>query len=153
MQAILGKIVQRPATLDQNLAQELKALSLPGESFKTVLGKTMSVSDFYEGQARLDGAFCEYTDADKMEYLMKLKEAGVVNIEMESLEFAALTHLAGIKAAVICISLIDRLNGDQVIGRSAVVCTKYCLCDHYFHKSLRYLISKLISYIFNDAII
>ncbi|KOB71182.1 Uridine phosphorylase 1 [Operophtera brumata] len=32
---------------------------------------------------------------------------------MESLAFAALTHHAGIKAAVICVTLLDRLKGDQ----------------------------------------
>jgi uridine phosphorylase len=49
-----------------------------------------------------------------MEYLNKIHSAGVVNIEMESLSFAALTHHAGIKSAVICVTLVDRLKGDQV---------------------------------------
>lgn len=49
-----------------------------------------------------------------MEYLERLHKAGVVNIEMESLAFAALTHHAGIKAAVVCVTLLDRLKGDQV---------------------------------------
>lgn len=47
------------------------------------MGKTMCAYDFYEGQGRLDGAFCEYTENDKMNYLKKLHNAGVVNIEME----------------------------------------------------------------------
>lgn len=49
-----------------------------------------------------------------MEYLESIHKSGVVNIEMESLAFAALTHHAGIKAAVICVTLLDRLRGDQV---------------------------------------
>lgn len=49
-----------------------------------------------------------------MEYLESIHKSGVVNIEMESLAFAALTHHAGIKAAVICVTLLDRLKGDQV---------------------------------------
>ena len=36
-----------------------------------VIGKTMGTDDFYEGQGRLDGAFCEYTEAEKFEYLQK----------------------------------------------------------------------------------
>lgn len=68
----------------------------------------------YIGQGRLDGAFCDFTETDKMEYLESIHKAGVVNIEMESLAFAALTHHAGIKAAVICVTLLDRLKGDQV---------------------------------------
>lgn len=68
----------------------------------------------FPGQGRLDGAFCEFTEADKMEYLEQIHKTGVVNIEMESLAFAALTHHAGIKAAVVCVTLLDRLKGDQV---------------------------------------
>ena len=49
-----------------------------------------------------------------MSYILELNRAGVTNIEMESLAFAALTHMAGIRAAVVCVSLLDRLKGDQV---------------------------------------
>ena len=66
------------------------------------------------GQARLDGAFCEYSKEQKLAYLLKLKQAGVVNIEMESAAFTALTNHAGYRSAVICVSLVDRLNEDQV---------------------------------------
>lgn len=66
------------------------------------------------GQGRLDGAFCEFTENDKMEYLNKLHDFGVVNIEMESTIFAALTYHAGIRAAIVCVTLLDRLKGDQV---------------------------------------
>lgn len=72
------------------------------------------LTSVFLGQGRLDGAFCDFTETDKMEYLERIHKAGVVNIEMESLAFAALTHHAGIKAAVICVSLLDRLKGDQV---------------------------------------
>lgn len=68
----------------------------------------------FSGQGRIDGAFCDYTEQDKMDYLETVHKAGVVNIEMESLSFAALTHHAGIKSAVICVTLMDRLKGDQV---------------------------------------
>lgn len=49
------------------------------------------------GQARLDGAFCSYTEKDKHEYLTKAKEAGVHNIEMESSVFAAMCNLSGLR--------------------------------------------------------
>ena len=71
-------------------------------------------SNIFLGQGRLDGAFCDFTETDKMEYLESIHKSGVVNIEMESLAFAALTHHAGIKAAVVCVTLLDRLKGDQV---------------------------------------
>ena len=68
----------------------------------------------FSGQARLDGAFCEYSSSDKDRYMLRLKEAGVTNIEMESTAFTALTHKAGFKSAVVCVTLLDRLNEDQV---------------------------------------
>lgn len=111
---VLGKLMQRPAKLDKLLQKELMALAHADDPYDTVVAKTMCTTDFYEGQGRLDGAFCEFTEADKMEYLEKLHKAGVGNIEMESLAFAALTHHAGIKAAVICVAIIDRLKGDQI---------------------------------------
>lgn len=49
-----------------------------------------------------------------MNYMETIHKSGVINIEMESLSFAALTHHAGIKSAVICVTLLDRLKGDQV---------------------------------------
>lgn len=66
------------------------------------------------GQGRLDGAFCDFSEADKMDYLHKINRFGVVNIEMESTIFSALTHHAGIRAAIVCVTLLDRLKGDQV---------------------------------------
>ena len=66
------------------------------------------------GQARLDGAFCGYTPEEKYEYLLQLKEAGVSNIEMEATCFAALTHMAGFRAAIVCVTLVNRLDEDQV---------------------------------------
>lgn len=49
------------------------------------------------GQARLDGAFCYYTEKDKQEYLRKVSEAGIRNIEMESTVFAAMSKLSGLR--------------------------------------------------------
>lgn len=69
---------------------------------------------FDVGQGRLDGAFCDFTKEEQMEYMEKLQHDGVVNIEMESTVFAALTTHAGIKSAVVCVTLLNRLKGDQV---------------------------------------
>ncbi|XP_064644406.1 uridine phosphorylase 1-like [Lineus longissimus] len=111
---VLGKQVLRDADLDMVLAEEVLSCSGQEDDFKTILGKTMCTLDFYEGQGRLDGAFCDYTNADKMAFLRRAYDLGVRNIEMESLCFAAYTHHAGIKGAVICVTLLDRLKGDQV---------------------------------------
>lgn len=49
------------------------------------------------GQARLDGAFCSYTEKDKQDYLKKACEAGICNIEMESSVFAAMCKMSGLR--------------------------------------------------------
>ena len=46
-----------------------------------------------------------------------MSDNGVVNMEMEATVFAAMTHMAGIRAAVVCVTLLDRLKGDQVSTR------------------------------------
>ncbi|GIX87488.1 uridine phosphorylase 1 [Caerostris extrusa] len=112
---ILGKPVKRPAILDKDLAAELKMI---GDSemteCQTFFGKTMCTNDFYEGQGRLDGAFCDYTMTDKVAFLKEIHSQGVTNMEMESLAFAAICHHARIKGAVICVTLLNRLLGDQI---------------------------------------
>ncbi|KAL3207962.1 hypothetical protein MRX96_039385 [Rhipicephalus microplus] len=119
---VLGKLVSRPAKLDAKLAEEIAAearRSLSGVN--VVLGKTMCADDFYEGQGRLDGAFCDYTDREKLQFLEQLRSIGVVNIEMEATLFAAMCHHAGIKGAVVCVTLLDRLKGDQVTEPKSVM--------------------------------
>ncbi|KAL2719202.1 uridine phosphorylase 1 isoform X1 [Vespula squamosa] len=118
---VLGKIVKRPAKFDRQLIRELKALAHRDDPYDTVVGKTMCTYDFYEGQARLDGAFCEFTENEKMDYLTKIHKAGVINIEMESLSFGALAHHAGIQSAVVSVTLLDRLKGDQVLAPKEVL--------------------------------
>ena len=49
--------------------------------------------------------------------MMRLKDAGVTNIEMECIAFTALTYKAGFKSAIVCVTIVDRLNEDQVITR------------------------------------
>ncbi|MGH0167020.1 UNVERIFIED_CONTAM: hypothetical protein FKN15_052107 [Acipenser sinensis] len=111
---ILGKTVVRSTDLDEELAQQLLQCSKEIDEFKTVIGNTMCTTDFYEGQARLDGAFCSYTQKEKLSYLKDAYEAGVKNIEMESSVFAAMCKLSGIRAAVVCVTLLNRLEGDQI---------------------------------------
>lgn len=52
---------------------------------------------FGTGQARLDGAFCSYTEDDKQRYLAEAHAAGVRNIEMESSVFAAMCKLSNLR--------------------------------------------------------
>ncbi|XP_030376260.1 uridine phosphorylase 1-like [Scaptodrosophila lebanonensis] len=110
-----GKVDLRPTKLNLELAQELKDLSNPCEDgYDTITGTTLSTNDFYEGQSRLDGAFCEYTPESKSNFLKCLSQKGIVNMEMESSVFASMTNQANIRAAVVCVAIVNRLNGDQI---------------------------------------
>ncbi|XP_068090640.1 uridine phosphorylase 1 [Hyperolius riggenbachi] len=113
-QIVLGKTVIRSTKLDAELAQELIQCSHEINEFNTVIGKTMCTLDFYEGQARLDGAICSYTEEEKMQYLKAAYDAGIRNIEMESSVFAAMCNISGLRAAVVCVTLLNRLEGDQI---------------------------------------
>ncbi|XP_076009978.1 uridine phosphorylase 1-like [Genypterus blacodes] len=139
-QVILGKMVVRNTDLSQSLAEELLQCSKELNQFETVIGNTMCTLDFYEGQGRLDGAFCSYTEKDKQDYLNKASEAGVCNIEMESLVFAAMCKLSGVRAAVVCVTLLDRLKGDQLSSSHDVLqCYQkhpQVLAGHYIKKQL-----------------
>lgn len=111
--AILGKKRVRPTILDEQLSDDIMAAR---GDIEVVMGNTMGCDGFYEEQGRLDGALDPgYTEEDKMEFLRKAyREADVRNIEMESGKFASFCLQAGIPAAIVCTTLLDRLQGDQV---------------------------------------
>lgn len=112
-QIVLGKFMKRKSPLDVDLSTAL--LSLKDEfDFPVATGLTMCCDDFYEGQGRLDGAFCDYEECEKMEFLQKIRDFGVRNLEMESTCFASMCHRANCKSAIVCVTLINRLNGDQM---------------------------------------
>uniref|UniRef100_A0A8D2CXJ1 Uridine phosphorylase n=2 Tax=Sciurus vulgaris TaxID=55149 RepID=A0A8D2CXJ1_SCIVU len=113
-QIVLGKRVVRNTDMDEQLVQELMQCSSDLNEFTTVVGNTMCTLDFYEGQGRLDGAICSYTEKDKQAYLQAAHAAGIRNIEMESSVFAAMCSACGLRAAVVCVTFLDRLQGDQI---------------------------------------
>uniref|UniRef100_A0A8C5RK33 Uridine phosphorylase n=1 Tax=Laticauda laticaudata TaxID=8630 RepID=A0A8C5RK33_LATLA len=100
-QIILGKSVIRSTYLDEKLTEDLMECAKELDQFNTVIGNTLCTLDFYEGQARLDGAICTYTEEEKMQYLKEAHMTGVRNIEMESSVFAAMCNLSGLKGNVI----------------------------------------------------
>ncbi|XP_032596137.1 uridine phosphorylase 1 isoform X2 [Drosophila grimshawi] len=105
----------RPTVLSKDLIRELKSLTEPcTDGYDTIAGKTMCCNDFYESQSRMDGAFCDYKPDQRTEFLKRISMSGVVNMEMESTAFAAITHQACIPAAVVCVTILNRLEGDQI---------------------------------------
>ncbi|XP_055065662.2 uridine phosphorylase 1 [Misgurnus anguillicaudatus] len=139
-QIILGKPVVRNTELDSKLAEELLKCGEELGKFKTVIGDTMCTLDFYEGQGRLDGAFCSYTEEDKMRYLDQICKAGVCNIEMESTVFAAMCKQSNLRAAVVCVTIVNRMNGDQITTPHEVMdeyqSRPQVLVGHYIKKKL-----------------
>lgn len=139
-QVVLGKRVVRNTSLDEQLVKELVESSTYLNEFPIIVGNTMCTLDFYEGQGRLDGALCGYTEKDKQEYLQAAYKAGVRNIEMESSVFAAMCRACGLRAAVVCVTLLDRLKGDQINSPHEVL-TEYQqrpqrLVGYFIKKSL-----------------
>ena len=83
--------------------------------FDIVSGKTVAGNEFFLEQFRLDGALCFETHESKMAWLHWLDESGVRNIEMEGAMLAGyLNHWGFGKFAMICCTLLNRLEGDQV---------------------------------------
>jgi uridine phosphorylase len=86
-----------------------------GADFSIVSGKTVAGNEFFLEQYRLDGAVSFETPETKMTWLRWLAESGVRNIEMEGAMLAGyLNHWGFPKFAMICCTLLDRLDGDQV---------------------------------------
>lgn len=83
--------------------------------FDIVAGKTVAGNEFFLEQFRLDGAICLETPETKMNWLRWLHDNGVANIEMEGAMIAGyLNHWGFSKFAMICCTLLNRLDGDQV---------------------------------------
>ncbi|KAJ1348801.1 Uridine phosphorylase 1 [Parelaphostrongylus tenuis] len=108
-----NKYVEHETYLDEELRNELVALAKE-KQIPVEVGLTMCADDFYEGQMRLDGFFCDYKMDDKMDLLKQIYEKGVRNIEMVCTCFLAMTFRAGVKAAIVCVALLNRMEGDQV---------------------------------------
>ncbi|TRY87157.1 hypothetical protein DNTS_024225 [Danionella cerebrum] len=129
-QVVLDKVIIRNTELDKDVAQELLQYSTELPETPTVIGNTMCTHDFYEGQGRLDGALCTFSTEEKFEYLRKASEAGVKNIEMESTVFAAMCRVCNLKAAVVCVTLLNRFEGDQIS-------TPHCVLTEYQQRPQR----------------
>ena len=83
--------------------------------FPIVAGKTVAGNEFFLEQFRLDGAVCLETPQTKMDWLRWLADNGVRNIEMEGAMIAGyLNHWGFPRFAMICCTLLNRLEGDQV---------------------------------------
>lgn len=75
----------------------------------------MSTNDYYEEQARTNGAICDHSEEDKMQFLEKLAENGVINLEMEANFLSAMCTKLKVRHGIICMTLNNRLLGDKTV--------------------------------------
>lgn len=62
----------------------------------------MSTKGHILAQGRMNGAFCNYSEADRLNFLKKAQAAGAKNFEMEATCVAAMCEQAGIRGKFIC---------------------------------------------------
>ncbi|NXU87148.1 UPP2 phosphorylase, partial [Xiphorhynchus elegans] len=96
-QVVLGAVVVQSTELDKDLAEEPLTCSREIADLPTLISHTMCTYGFYKGQGTLDGALCSFPSGKNLEYLRRAYDVGVKNIEMESMAFAALCGLCGLK--------------------------------------------------------
>ena len=102
------------STFPADVAQAVQDANA-GTGLSVVTGKTVAGNEFFLEQFRLDGAVCMETPQTKMAWLEWIHDNGVRNIEMEGAMLAGyLNHWGFSKFAMICCTLLNRLNGDQV---------------------------------------
>jgi uridine phosphorylase len=81
----------------------------------TTLGKTVATNEFFIEQFRRDGAIALASADRKMEWLAWLADNGVRNIEMEGALVAGYLNYWGFsRFAMVCTTLLNRLEGDQI---------------------------------------
>ncbi|MES1910370.1 MAG: hypothetical protein MHM6MM_002977 [Cercozoa sp. M6MM] len=112
---VCGEVQRRPGLFDGQICDDLLQLS-KDLGIEAVEGFTMTASDFFEGQGRLDGAIADHGAEKRLEWLRSLKEHGVNTIEMEGLQLAAFGHHLNIPTGMVCVALLNRLDGDQVLA-------------------------------------
>uniref|UniRef100_A0A7S3CJ40 Nucleoside phosphorylase domain-containing protein n=1 Tax=Strombidium rassoulzadegani TaxID=1082188 RepID=A0A7S3CJ40_9SPIT len=111
---ILGERVRRATNFDQELCSKLYHAAKKAAKAKVEIGLTISCYDFYEGQLRSDGAICEFSEAEKKAFLEDIQKKGVRNMEMDSVQFGAFCNTIGVRAGMMCVTLVNRFERDQI---------------------------------------
>lgn len=117
---ICMKLVRRPCTIDLATANLLAQLGKADPNHKQLgdydirMGATVASNDFYEEQGRTIGAICEHSIEDKMQFLERARQLGVINMEMECNYLAAMCHKLNVPFGVVCVALTNRLVDDRI---------------------------------------
>lgn len=139
--AALGKTITYPTNMDMKLNNKILAAQPVSLDFPVLRGNSIAADDFYQGQARFDGAIkINYDKKKREEYFNKIIQLNILNFEMESTALASFCNRAGIPATMISATLINRIDGDQIILPD-VVLTEFSERTHIL--ALNYLKSQL----------
>lgn len=117
---ICMQLVKRPCVMDASTVDTFAKLCKEHlnhdelGNYEVRFGATIATNDFYEEQGRTNGAICEHTIADKMKFLERAREIGVINMEMECNHLAAMCHKLNVSFGVVDVALADRLSNDKV---------------------------------------
>jgi uridine phosphorylase len=104
-----------PAYMNSELNQRILDAQPSHLSFEILRGNSIAADDFYLGQARFDGAIPPpYNEEKRKAYFDKIATLSILNMEMESGAFGSFCHRAEIPAAMIAVTLINRMLGDQL---------------------------------------
>lgn len=88
-----GKVVPLPCIMNKEMALELQGCASQ-LGLATMVGGTMGTDDFYLGQGRLDGAFCDYGEKEKQEFIQKLhREYNIMNFRVLNIIQIVLTKI------------------------------------------------------------
>lgn len=110
---VLGKRKSYCTDFDKDTIEELQSAGKRAKIACSV-GKTVATDGYYEEQGRLDGAVAvPYTEADKLAWLQKLHDNGVLAMEMEGTQLAGFCNRTRIRSGMVCAALLNRLKGDQ----------------------------------------
>ena len=138
-----GEIKYHSSHLDLNIYKEVIALHHKAHNFKVLVGKTISTNDYYEEQARFNGALPPpYTKTEQTDYLQKIYAHGVKCFDMESVGFAGFCNQLGIKSCLINAVYVDRLQGDIV---DTTIKMKAIALNNALEVALNYILYKLSS--------
>jgi len=110
-----------PASSDHRVVSALVAAA-EELGYDYHLGVTCSTDSFYAGQSR--PGFAGFEARDSEEKIEELREAGVVNFEMEAASILTLASIYGLRAGAVCTVYANRETGEfRTVGeRRAANC-------------------------------
>ncbi|MES1912226.1 MAG: hypothetical protein MHM6MM_004538 [Cercozoa sp. M6MM] len=109
--------VLRDTRFDEKLVQELKDIAdslFCDEAQDFVVASGMSCDGYFEAQGRLTSCIVEHTPEDREAWLHKIHDdLNVRSMEMEGHVVAAICRHVGLPAAMLSVTQINRLEGDE----------------------------------------